>query len=491
MRKSVVPVVALFAALGLWQFATTAQAKVATKDVSITSSSPKAVAAFKTGRSLSDNIRTVEAAAELKKAIELDPSFALAHAYLGANTPGGEGLKELEQANTLAAKLPEAERTEIQAMLADRRGEEQNARVLWQKLGTLAPGDWHVQFALGGQYQNERKYDQASAALEKATALNPKAGVAYNSLGYVYLSQNKNDAAIAAFKKYSELESGEPNPFDSLGEAQMAAGQFENAEASFRKALQISPAFHISWEGIAQTKFLRNDWAGGMDAMAKARAAAPRPVDKLGVDFDAAWNQYTAGKLDDAMKTYDALEAEAQAQNDEGSYMFVPIERANLLLEAGKSEEALAQVTLANERAKKAGIPGGTVNAARRAALRTRVAAEARLGKVEDASKTLALLEAEAKAAPNNSGLQSQLQYARGEVALARGDAKAAAAAFALCNDQESYSHWRQAAAQEQAGDLAGAAATRKTLMNANRRSAVYVYVRSQMSVAQAAVKKD
>src|SRR5262245_40727321 len=60
-------------------------------EISITSKSPDAVEAFKKGRKLAENIRQAEAAEDFKKAIERDPDFALAHAYLGAATPGVEG----------------------------------------------------------------------------------------------------------------------------------------------------------------------------------------------------------------------------------------------------------------------------------------------------------------------------------------------------------------------------------------------------------------
>ena len=181
----------------------------------------------------------------------------------------------------------------------------------------------------------------------------------------------------------------------------------------------------------------------------------------------------------------DALEQEAQAEKLEGGYAFAPIVRADMLLDAGQPEAALRQVALGMQRGQKPGLPGATVNAVRRAGLTTRTAVEARLGKVEDAAKTLALLEAEAKAAPANAGLQSQLQFGRGELALARGEAKAAAEAFARCIEQDSYAHWRQTVALEKAGDVDGAAQGRKKLLSANRRDGEYLYVRSQLSAGQ------
>src|SRR5512146_345707 len=82
--------------------------------VPVTSKSPDAIKVFEQGRDLTDAERGPEAVELFQKAIELDPDFAQAHAYLGLVTQGPPGLAELDKAKTLAAKLPEAERLVIE-----------------------------------------------------------------------------------------------------------------------------------------------------------------------------------------------------------------------------------------------------------------------------------------------------------------------------------------------------------------------------------------
>jgi Flp pilus assembly protein TadD len=483
MRRSIFLVATAVAAQGLWLGASTTLAKTA--EVTITAKTPAAAAAFKEARDLLDNVRVAEGAAGMKKAIELDPEFALARAYLGSVTPGSDGLQELEKAAAQGTKLPEAEKLEIQALLSGAKGEELKSRSAWEKLAGLAPGDWHVHFTLGGVYTGERKWDQAAAALERATALNSKAGAAYNSLGYVYLTQEKNDQAIAAFKKYSELQPREPNPYDSLAEAYMAAGRLGEAEASFQKAYDVSSEFYVALQGVAQTRFLRNDWQGGKEALDQAQGAAARPVDRLGLEFNRAWSLFASGQLDQALRTFDALEVAAKEANEEATYVFVPIARSKMLIDAGKFDAALTSAERGLERGKKPGLPGGTVNAARRAGLTNRMLAEARSGKADAAAKTLALLEADSKATPTNAGLRSNVELGRGELALARGDAKAAAASLANCVVQDSYARSRLAVAREKAGDRAGAEQVRKKLMSTNRRDGEYLLIRAQVAGGQ------
>ncbi|HLQ23601.1 MAG TPA: tetratricopeptide repeat protein [Gemmatimonadales bacterium] len=324
----------------------------------MTSKSPPAAEAFNSGRQLFENLRQAEAEAQFRKAIGLDPDFALAHAYLGAITPGAEGDRLLDRAATLSAKVPEPERLVVESFVAFRHGDEEKARAAQRRVAELAPDDWRAQFAWGGQLSAARKWSEAAAALRKATQLNPKAGPAYNSLGYAELAQGHNDEAIAAFKRYAEANPTEPNAVD----------------------------------------------------------------------------------------------------------------------------EALKQLAVAMDRGTQSRLPGGAMNALRRATLVGRVEAEARLGQAYAAQKTLAVVEAEANKAPANAQLQSNAHFARGAAALARGDAKAAAAHFAGCNDDDTHCQWYLLQAQEKAGDAAGADATRRKLLAANRRDGVYLVVRSQLT---------
>lgn len=451
-------------------------------EIPVTAKSEEAIQAFKKGREYAEDIRTPEATAEFKKATELDPTFALAHAYLGEATPGKDGLQLLEQAATLSKDLPEAERMQISIMLADRKGEEEQARSLRRQLAALAPGDWRAQSQLGVQLYGERKWAEAVAALKRAADLNPSAGSVHNMLGYCSLEMGKNDDAVEAFVKYAALRPGEPNPQDSLAEALMAAGRYEESEAAFRKAAEMSPNFWIAWEGVAQSRFLRGDWAGGREALAKAKEAAPRPIDKLDADLTLAWSFAAEGNYAAALKTIDAVEKSAEAQKVESIQAFAPLDRAILLKETGKYEEALAQIEKGLAKAEKSSLPGSTMNGVRRTALSARIDAESKLGRAADAKKTLALLEEESKKAPGNADLQSSVYQGRGAEAMARGDAKAAVGQYAKCYDDDFYCRLELVRAQEKVGDAAGAEASRSALLAANRRGALYLWVRSQLA---------
>jgi tetratricopeptide (TPR) repeat protein len=449
--------------------------------VTVTTKSPEAVAAFAAGRDLAANLRVAAAQDQYRKALSLDPDFALAAAYLGATTPGAGGDAMISRAVTLAAKLPENERTLVNIISATRRGDETAAIAMRRTLAAAAPGDWHAQFDLGQQLVAARQWNDATAAYEKAIVLNPKGGSAYNSLGYAHLAQGHNDEAIAAFKRYAEINPLEPNAGDSLGEALLRAGRFDEAEAAFQQSLKVSPGFWTAWEGIAKARAMRGDYAGSYQAADKARAAATRPADQVGMGFDRAWVLFAEGKKAEALKASSQTATDAQANKLNAAYALIALDEAARSTASGQPAEALKQIAIALDRGTKANLAGGAMNNLRRAALYERIDAESRLGRAGDARKTLALFEAEAMTSPSNSQLQSGLHFARGAEAMARADAKAAAAHFAGCVDDDTYCGLRLFEAQQKSGDAAGAALTREKLRTANRRDPRYIYVRTQV----------
>src|SRR6185436_16751063 len=103
---------------------------------------------------------------------------------------------------------------------------------------------------------------------------------------------------------------------------------------SFVQAAEMK--FSYSWNGAAQVRFLRGNEAGGMDALAKSREAAPRPIDKLDVDAIAIWATMT--RPADAKKRIDAFEKEAEKQKLDAQYSDASLFRAVALLEENASE---------------------------------------------------------------------------------------------------------------------------------------------------------
>ncbi len=457
-----------------------ASAPAAGAQVPVTTTSGEAALFFQKARDDADNTREAEAIDRFREATQLDPQLAVAHAYLGYYEHGPDGQKSMDRALALSVGLPEAERLLIEELAALRAGDNEKARERAARVAQLSPFDWHAQLDLGNRYFAEHKYAEAEVAFGKAAAFGPAAAVTFNALGYLYLVQHRFDPAIVEFRKYAELRPNEPNTFDSLGEALMATGKLDEAEQSFRKAAAMK--FYFAWDGVAEARFLRGDWAGGMEALAASRQAAALPADAFDVDETAIWAALAQGKTDDALARADTLEREAHDAGVDQHYAAASAYRAAALLDAGKLKEALEELGKASQRLDKAASSGRATLPVRRLTLTLRAIAEAHLGKAPEAEKTAAELEALAKQAPAQADYQSMIPFGRGAAALARGDRKEALARFGECPADDLLCRRELLLLQEQTADSKGAAATVAALRKVNLRDPMYVYVRSKIA---------
>jgi Flp pilus assembly protein TadD len=479
MRHFVFVFAALFVGCGTQPQPESAQAAPAAA-ITVTSKSLEAIAHYKKGEALLDNIRFAEANEEFAAALRLDPGFALAQAAHGGTTPGPDGLKELEAAAEAAKNLPEAERLLIDGMLAVRRGEGGTAIKAFRGITEAAPGDSRGHYLLGGALQSQQNFSEAFASLKKATELNGNNGGAQNMLGYVALRQGDTDGAIAAFNEYVRILPQEPNPQDSLGEALLAAGRFKEAEAAFQKALDLSPQFWSAHEGIAFTRFYAGDISGGRDAMMKAKAAATRRIDKIQLDLEMSAYAMAQNNTAETLQILDGAAKTADAQP--GDIAFVPVFRAQALLLANRARAALAPIAEAIEGANSGQFSAALSRNLRRQALRLRAVAEAQLGDSAAAQKTSAALDQEAASRADDPDAQTSMHFGRGLFAVAAGDLPTARSHFKQCSVEDEWCRWEAVVTAEKAGDKSGASALRQDLLKLYRRDPSHLIIRARLT---------
>ncbi len=93
-----------------------------------------------------------------------------------------------------------------------------------------APGSYRVVNNLGMAYAEERMYEEAKIAYEKAINLVPEAAVAYHNLGNLYANLNETVKAEEYFRKSIERDADFIFSYRSLYNLYMAGGEEEKAE---------------------------------------------------------------------------------------------------------------------------------------------------------------------------------------------------------------------------------------------------------------------
>ena len=181
------------------------------------------------------------------------------------------------------------------------------------------------------------------------------------------------------------------------------------------------------------------------------------------------------GKAADALKALDAAEKDAVTAKLEAAVLRTQLLRAHFALENGKFADALKFFGAAEK------SPTATLNEGQKtwlAALRLGgvVEAQARLGKVADAEKSLAQLQELYKATPGDVDGADFIAYARGAIALQKKDYPAAIEALKKASEPFAMGKLLLAEVQDAAKDSAGATDTLKTLTRTNYRDQLYCW---------------
>lgn len=202
-----------------------------------------------------------------EKALELDPQYAEAYAFLGWtyvrewSFQWSQDSQALEQAFALA-----------------------------QKAVALDDSLPVAHMILGNVYVWKKQYDQAIAEAERAIALDSNFAEAYRWLGNILKFAGRPEEALGLIEKAMRLNPHYPaNYLFFLGEAYLSTGRYEEAIAAFKRALTRNPDLLPAHQGLA---FIYSEL--GREEEARAEAAE---VLKISPNFSLErWRQQSPYK---------------------------------------------------------------------------------------------------------------------------------------------------------------------------------------------------
>jgi tetratricopeptide (TPR) repeat protein len=196
-------------------------------------------------------LQNPEAIELLKRAIELDPQFAMAYARIGyayAITWDriDEGTPYLEKAFQLSDRLTEKDKLYIAGWYAIANFDFAAAIKSFQEIVSRFPLEVEAYLRLGLLLHGEERFDEAIQVLKQGLVIDANAKDIYNALGAIYSDLGRHEEAIAMFQHYVQLAPAEPNAYDSLASGYQWAGRYDEAIAEFKRALALKPNFEIA-----------------------------------------------------------------------------------------------------------------------------------------------------------------------------------------------------------------------------------------------------
>jgi len=245
---------------------------------------------------------------QFRRALELDPLFALAEAGRGeASWRKYELTKEAswvvaarqacERALTLEDALPEphiclgtlyngtgeyekaaeefqhalernartAEAYRGLAAAHERLGRTAEAERTYRRAVELRPNDWAGYNWLGVFYYRQGRYAEAAGMFEKVVALTPDNARGHHNLGGIYHLMGRADDAIAAFRKSLAIQPT-PSAYSNIGTVEFFRHRYPESARAFEKAVELRPGDYLYWGNLGDAYY----FAPGERAKAEA-----------------------------------------------------------------------------------------------------------------------------------------------------------------------------------------------------------------------------
>lgn len=230
----------------------------------------EALKAYEEGLQYLDRYMSDKAETSFRRAIELDPQFALAQYFLANATADlPKARAAMQRAAQLAERLPRQQKLLIQAAQLRLDGRLEEAQQVAETAVREFPREIGPRYELFSVRNAEWRPGDAKSMLEEIIRLDDRQAGAYNFHAYDTALVGDLPQALASIDRYAALlPPNDPNPIDSRGDVLAISGRYDEAIASYRKNVELHP----DWFALSNIKIALSYLHQGKYSLAEASA---------------------------------------------------------------------------------------------------------------------------------------------------------------------------------------------------------------------------
>jgi tetratricopeptide (TPR) repeat protein len=205
-----------------------------------------------------DRVEQAQSIEILRKAIQVDPKFAMGHEFLAQiSLDSAEQVGEQEKAFATRNHASSSEQMVIEWYQDAADHKLISAITKMNDVLSQYPHDKWVVWMATWWLMSQAQYERTIAVYERS-GITDSPGL-MNNMGYNYAYIRQFDKAFAMMDRYVAALPNDSNPQDSYAEILRLAGHFNQSIEHYRTSLAINPGFYSSQFGIADTYSLMGD----------------------------------------------------------------------------------------------------------------------------------------------------------------------------------------------------------------------------------------
>jgi tetratricopeptide (TPR) repeat protein len=256
--------------------------------------SSEAYAAFMRGRGYLDGSSRPEnldsALTEFNRALELDPGYAAAFAFLGRGywekyklTKDQQWISKMRDACGRSRQLlpSSAAGNVCLAMLNEGTGHYEEAASEFQLALDFDPTYDFAYRGLASSYEHLGRMELAEQTYKKAIQAHPEIPSNYARLGSLYAQEARYSQAAEQYKKAVAIAPDAAPYWSSLGGTYLVAGKYPEAEDSLKKAISLQPSYE-AYTNLGDTYFLERKFPEAISAFEQSVVLGERQIQAHG-----------------------------------------------------------------------------------------------------------------------------------------------------------------------------------------------------------------